>query len=825
MTAYLTPDQDAQVETWLSQLTLAEKISLLSGADNWSTRAIHRLGIPSLITSDGPHGVRTDGANTSRPDGPTTAYPTGVSMAATWDRELVRTLGAALAEETRAMGCDILLGPCVNIMRAPLGGRNFESYSEDPYLAGEIGLNWVLGLQSKGVGASLKHFACNNQETERMRVNVIVSERALREIYLPAFEKIVRHAQPWTVMGAYNRLNGTYACENKTLLKNILKDEWGFEGAVISDWVALHSTATPLNAGVDIEMPGPARWRGNLLKEAVETWQVEETALDDAVRRVLRLVARCIPGKTEAHPKATDTPEHRAIARQIARESITLLKNEGDLLPLKDTVRKIAVIGLNAFLPTTGGGSSQVLGHYWVTPLQGLQTALGERVDIRYEPGDDNRVQPDPIEASLLSQPDGSQGLIGRLYNNPDFQGEPVLKQRVPALDSWWAHTGPARDVIDPHEFSGIWEGLYKAVASGMTPFFLFNTGHAKLYLDDALVVENNSGDVMPEYGNLSTVLAGGSYELIAGKSYRLRVELSNQTADGFSLLQIGHIPQYVALDGHERAVSAAREADLAIVFAGNPQSFEREGLDRPSMQLPGSQDQLIEQVVKANPNTVVVINAGAPIEMPWADQVPAIVWAYYPGQEGGNALAEILTGEISPSGKLPMSLPFRLEDNPAFINYPGERSVNYGEGVFVGYRYYDTCDIAPRFAFGHGLSYTSFEYGNLQFPQSLKTGQAAQICFTIKNAGERSASEIAQVYVHDVQASVQRPVHELKGFRRVSLEPGEEVQVQLSLDERAFAFFDQDRHKWVTEPGYFEVQVGSSSRDIRLSASIKLEV
>ncbi|MBP7032494.1 MAG: glycoside hydrolase family 3 C-terminal domain-containing protein [Anaerolineaceae bacterium] len=820
---YLSREQEIQVESWLSQLTLPEKISLLSGADNWSVAAVPRLGIPSVIVSDGPHGVRADRASSRRPAGPTNAYPTGIGIAATWNRDLTRALGAALAEESREMGVDVLLGPCVSIMHSPLGGRNFETYSEDPYLAGEIGLNWVLGLQHKGVGVSVKHFAGNDQERERMRVNVIISERALREIYLAPFEKIVRRAQPWTVMAAYARLNGTYASENPWLLRKILKEEWGFEGAVISDWFATHSTAAALNAGLDLEMPGPALWRGGHLKEALDTWQVSEETLDDAVRRVLILIARCLPGQVPPRPAAVDTAERRALARDIARQSITLLKNEGDLLPLSLTTKKIAVIGLNATTRVTGGGSSFVKGLYWVTPLEGLRQALGPEVELVYEPGADNRVLPQVIEPESFSQADGSVGLQACLFNHPNFEGEPLRKTDL-ALDSWWGGMGPAEGKINPRCFSGTWEGLYKAAVSGETPLFLANNGHAKLYLDDELVVENHSGDVIPDYGNFSSVLVGGSAALEAGKQYRLRVEYTFETVGGFPFLQLAHLPPYVAEDGRARAIQAAANSDVAIFFAGNPDGYETEGADRPSMRLPGSQDQLIEDIVAANPRTIVVIHAGAPIEMPWAEKVPAIVWAYYPGQEGGNALADLLTGAVSPSGKLPMSIPYRLEDDPTFINYPGDESIYYGEGIFVGYRNYDLRKMDVRFAFGHGLSYTRFEYEGLHCPESFHIGEKVEISFTLRNCGERDGAEIAQVYVRDVQSSVQRPVRELKGFSRVSLNAGEQANVTIQLDERAFSFYDQDRHCWTMEPGYFEIEVGGSSRDIRLKGSIRLE-
>jgi len=824
MLHYLSREQELQVESWLSQLTLPEKISLLSGADNWSVSAVPRLGIPSVIVSDGPHGVRADRASSRRPAGPTNAYPTGIGIAATWNRQLVRELGSALAEECRDMGVDVLLGPCVSIMHSPLGGRNFETYSEDPFLAGEIGLNWVLGLQHKGVGSSVKHYAGNDQERERMRLNVIISERALREIYLAPFEKIVRRAQPWTIMAAYARLNGTYASENPWLLRDVLKEEWGFEGAVISDWFATHSTAAALNAGLDLEMPGPALWRGGHLKEAVETWQVPEETLDDAVRRVLILVARCLPGQVPPRPAAVDTAERRALAREIARQSITLLKNEGDLLPLAPTSKKIAVIGLNANTRVTGGGSSFVKGPYWVTPLEGLRSALGADVELVYEPGADNRVLPQVVESTFFSQEDGSNGLQASLYNNPDFDGLPLRKIDL-ALDSWWGGMGPAEGKINARCFSGTWEGLYTAAASGETPLFLANNGHAKLFIDGQLVVENHSGDVVPDYGNFSSVLVGGSICLEAGKQYRLKVEYSFETHGGFPFLQLAHLPPYVPEDGHARALKTAAEADLAIVFAGNPDGYETEGADRPSMRLPGSQDALIGDVAGANPRTIVVIHAGAPIEMPWAELVPAIVWAYYPGQEGGNALADLLTGAESPSGKLPMSIPCRLEDDPTFVNYPGDQSLLYGEGIFIGYRNYDIRKMDVRFPFGHGLSYTRFEYSNLYCPESFHPGEKVEISFSLRNSGGMPGEEISQVYVRDVQASVQRPVRELKGFSRVHLQTGEETRVSIQLDERAFSYYDQDEHCWILEPGYFEIEVGSSSRDIRLKGSLKLEM
>ena len=672
----LDPSFEARIDSLLGQLTLKEKVALLSGVDNWRTFAVERLGIRPVTMTDGPHGVRSTHM-AGRLDQPATAMPTGIALASTWNPALVERVGAALGAETRALGCDVLLGPCVNIVRSPLAGRNFETYSEDPYLAGEIATAWVKGVQSQKVGASLKHFACNNQEAERMRGNSVVDERTLREIYLPAFEKTVKSAQPWTVMCSYNRLNGAYASQNRTLLTDILRGEWGFEGAVVSDWGANHSTFESIKAGLDIEMPGPARWYGELLLEAVKNWTVDASVVEQAARRMLRLIARV--GKLDdpaALPAgAWDTPEHRALAREAAGEAIILLKNEGGLLPLEDArLACVAVIGPNAAEAViSGGGSSIVDPLYSVSTLEGLRARLGERVRILHEPGCSNQGEEDGDEAGMA------------------------------------------------------------------------------------------------------------------------------------------------------RAVAAARQADVAVVCIGMPLLFESEGGDRPHMDLPGRQVELVRRVAQANPRTVVVLTAGAPVSMPWLAEVPAVVHGLYTGQEGGNALAAILCGDVNPSGKLTESLPARLEDTPAYLDYPGGREVFYGEGIFVGYRYYDKRGAAPLFPFGHGLSYTSFEYSGLEVHSSGKMSDPVGVTLSVTNSGARAGQEVVQLYVRDVKSSLPRPVKELKAFAKVALLPGETRAVHFTLDERAFAFYDPARHGWVVEPGEFEILVGSSSRDIRTKSAFQL--
>ncbi len=664
-----------KIDALLSQMTLKEKISLFAGKNVWQTVDIPRLGIPSITMTDGPHGVRANETIPYRISGPATSFPTGIALASTWNPDLVEKVGAALGQETRAMGCEILLGPCINIVRSPLGGRNFETYAEDPYLAGRIAVSYVQGVQGQGIGTSVKHFACNNQEFERFRGNSIVDERTLREIYLSAFEAVIKEARPWTVMHSYNRLNGIYNCENRRLLTEILRDEWGFEGAVVSDWGATHSTVESVKAGLDIEMPGPAHYFGKLLVEAVENWQVPEKVIDEAARRVLYLIFRS--GKTEnvpsAHPASVNTPEHQNLACAAAEEAIILLKNDRSLLPLDPgKVDKIAVIGPNAAnLTISGGGSSYLNPPYVIQPLAAIQSILGDKVI--YEPGCSN--------------------------------------------------------------------------------------------------------------------LPGAN---IASKQL-------------------------------EAAISAAKSADTVILFVGMPKSFETEGSDRPHMGLPGPQDELVGAVVAANPKTIVVLNCGAPVAMPWTERVPAIVHALYPGLEGGKAIANVLFGRVNPSGKLTVTYPRNIEDNPAFINYPGLQDVLYGEGIFVGYRYYDKKKVVPLFPFGHGLSYTTFAYGQITVTGDMDEDEKIHVSIEVSNTGGRAGKEIVQLYVRDVISTLIRPLKELKGFKKVEIQSGETQVVEFDLDFRSFAYYDPYIGDWILEPGEFELLVGSSSKDIRSSKLINI--
>ncbi len=816
---------EQRVEALLAEMTLQEKVALLSGKDAWHTAPIERLNIASVTMADGPHGVRATQPEAGRMVSPATSFPTGISMGASWDPALIERVGAALAQETRALGCDVLLGPCVNIVRTPLAGRNFETYAEDPYLAGQIGVGWVNGMQGEGVGASLKHYACNNQEIERFRGNSVVDERTLREIYLPAFETVVKEAHPWTVMCAYNRINGDYASEHNHLLNEILKDEWGFEGVVVSDWGANHTVAASIAGGLDLEMPGPAKYYGNLLVEATLLWQIDEAQIDEAARRVLRLIAWV--GKLDAADETPDiaagslnTEEHQALARELAEASITLVKNEGDLLPLDAAqLQNVAVIGPNAAEARIGGGGSSYLEPpYRVSPLQGLEEALGDEVTLHYAEGCDNYAVLPRIKSSYLTPTQGpedqEQGLWGEYFANTEWAGEPVIAHHEIRAEFGWYNSSPAEN-ISKDAFSARWTAELAVPVDGQYTFRLENSDLCRVYLDGELLMENEGGP-----GALDTVpkAATATRELTGGQPHPLKIEFVRERPSRFARVELKMARTYPPGQDPrlDAAVAAAKASDVAIIFAGMPKGYESEGHDRPDLGMPGPQGELIRAVAAANPNTVVVLNCGAPVEMPWIDAVPAVLLAYYPGMEGGRALANILTGQVNPSGKLPVTFPKRLADNPTYINYPGTREVRYGEGIFVGYRYYDEKQIEPLFPFGFGLSYTTFDYGEIQAPDEVAGDATIEVSVAVENTGDRAGHEVVQLYVRDVEARVARPIKELKGFRKIYLAPGEAQTVTFTLDARALSFYDPYEKAWVAEPGDFDLLIGSSSRDIR---------
>lgn len=693
------PSVEAKVEDLIKKMTLEEKIGMIHANSSFTSAGVPRLGIPEMVTSDGPHGVRPehgrDWTLDNKGNDSSTYLPVGITLASTWNPELGYAFGSVLGSEANYRGKDVILGPGINIMRTPLNGRNFEYMSEDPYLISKMVVGYIKGVQDQGVSASLKHFMGNNQEIRRDGINVEMSERALREIYLPGFKAAVVEGNVNTVMGSYNKFRGEYCTYNDYLVNKILKGEWGFKGLVMSDWGAIHSTKEALLGGADLEMgtdlsmlPNPDYNKFFFADPAlrmVKNGEIKESVIDDKVRRILRVMFKTHMFD-KRKPGSYATREHFDVAKKVAEEGIVLLQNKKNVLPFnRSNLKTIAVIGANANRENAmGGGSSQIRPPYEVTPLQGLQKLAGTGIGVHFE------------------------------------QGYAIAKD-------------------------------------------------AKA--DPALI---------------------------------------------------------------ERAVQAAKAADVAVIVGGwthgydyskwSDNAYDTEGYDKPDMKMPFGQDELITAVAKANPNTVVVLYGGGPIDMTaWVNKVKGIIQAGYPGIEGGTALAEILFGDVNPSGKLTVTFPKTLGDSPAHKlgEYPGDSiNVRYNEDIFVGYRYFDTYKVAPQFAFGHGLSYTSFEYGK---PAVTVNNGQVRVTMSIRNKGNRAGAEVVQLYVKDKKAAVKRPEKELKAFSKVMLQPGESKSVSFDLNKDAFSYFDDKQMQWVQEPGDFELLIGSSSRDIRAKDKVTL--
>ena len=800
-----------KIDELLKQMTLAEKASMLAGADMWHTVPVERLGIPSIKVTDGPNGAR--GADDIL--GPTSiCFPVGVAMGATWNPDLIKQVGASLAGEVKAKSAHMLLAPTVNIQRTPIAGRNFECFAEDPFLSGMIASAYVNGLQNEGVAACIKHFVANDQEFERFSMSSEVAERPLHEIYLEPFRIALEQSNPWSIMSAYNRINGVHASEHDVTLRQILKEKWAYDGAVISDWYGTYSSGVPAG-GLDLEMPGPGRFlAADVVTEAVESGKLSESVVDDKVRRLLQLIARVgVFEQPEIKPETSnDNPADRALARDTAAEAIVLLKNENDVLPLNlDEIKTVAVIGENAkWSQIMGGGSSAVNPHYAISPLDGIKNRVGDGAEVAYEIGTLIHKEPPLVDVDWLTAVDGkSPGLTLEYFDNLEIAGEAFLTAVIQkTFLSWFGAVNP---YVDPFNFSLRLSGTITVPEDRVVELNLTSVGKSRLLVDDQVKIDNWQ-DAEPNAPVNGTVLLN----LTAGQAYKLVIEYVTDPKSRWRMLRLG-CPPLVADDPIQAAVDLAAASDVAIVVAGLTNEWEGEGHDRPDMELVGQQNELIARVAAVNPNTVVVLNVGSPVTMPWLADVPAVMQSWYLGQETGNALADVIFGDVSPSGKLPISLPKRLEDNPAFINYPGENGrVQYGEGLYVGYRYYDKKKIEPLFPFGHGLSYTSFEYSNLRLNgEKFGNGDVIEVMVDMSNCGERDGQAVVQLYLRDEQARVERPHQELKAFTKVALEPGETKPVKLILTEQSLAFYDTAVHDWITEPGVFEVMIGSSSREI----------
>jgi len=828
-------DSDGWVDGWvgdrLGELTTDEKLSLVAGADAWRTAAVARVGIPSMKVTDGPNGARGDATR-----GATAAcFPVGTALGATWNPALLEEVGVALGQEARTKGAQVLLAPTVNIHRTPLAGRNFECYSEDPWLTARLAIGFIEGVQSEGVGACIKHYAGNESEHERMTMSSVIPERALREIYLLPFELAVAEARPWSVMGAYNRVDGVYACAHPRLLLDILKGEWGFDGAVISDWGAIHDAVTSANGGCDLEMPGPPRHFGAALRAAVEAGVVDMAVIDDKVRRVLRMVARSgrVQQPDEAPEESIDRAEHRELARRTARESMVLLKNdprhgEAPVLPLDlGRIRRLAVIGPLAERGSImGGGSSIVRAHHQVHPLPALRERLeattGAGVEIVHLTGGTiDRFVPGPQPQWFAPLDDGGRGLRIEYVATNDISSVPLdlapdsdelLGERLLKSVSWvWWFPPP--DVPDGVTWGARWRGALQVDDAGSWTFGIAAVGRSRVLVDGEVVLDNWTapvpGALFFGWGSDEVV---ATIELEAGRRYDLRIEYQPDTAADRPAIRFGIRPEPPG-DPVADAAALAATADAVVLLVGTDGEWETEGSDRVAMRLPGRQDALVAAVAAANPRTAVVLNTGSPVEMPWEPEVAAILQVWFGGQEYGDALVDVLLGEADPGGRLPTTFPRRYLDNPTLFTYPGEGGeVRYGEGVFVGYRAYDRQQVEPLFCFGHGLSYTSFQLGAATVIPGADPGSFA-VTVPVTNTGDREGQAVVQLYVAPAASRLSRPVQELKAFAKVTVAAGVTVDARLVLDARSFAAFDPAIPGWCADAGVYDLLVGTSSR------------
>ncbi|MBP7335252.1 glycoside hydrolase family 3 protein [Niveispirillum sp.] len=807
------PEPAAPVQDLLARMTLDEKISLLAGAGIMELNGVPRLGVPGIKVTDGPTGVR------SHEDKPATVFPVGVAMAATWNTELAGKVGAAIADEARAHGASVLLAPTVNIVRTPLWGRNFETYSEDPHLAARMGLGYVQGVQGQGIGVSLKHFAANNQETNRFFVDSKVPARPLREIYLPAFETVVKQADPWSVMASYNKVNGTYATQNRWLLTDLLKKEWGYAGMVVSDWGATHATAAAANAGMDLEMPGPPANFGTKLRQAVDKGEVTQAQIDENAGRVLRLILRSTVKGGDGTIPADMRQAHADLARAAAREAIILLQNKQDVLPLLPSIRTLAVIGPNAdVIRVQGGGSSAVVPFDSIpTPLAALAEAL-PGVRILHAQGVDNEETPPSADPALLSPDEkrGGKGLRADYFTTPDLSGTPSRSEDVANFSKRIAGNQAKADAVGYAALR--WSGWFWPERSGRHEFSVRGTGKATLSLDGKIILDRAVKGVPDprDVIGFPVLRRTVSLDLEAGRGYRIQLDyITGQTpyeALVFGLRQPA--PDFAA------AVAAAKEADAAIVLVGSSSMTEGEGYDRTTLALPGEQDRLVSAVAAANKRTIVVVNSGAAVTMPWKEQAGAILQLWLPGQEGSRALADLLLGKANPSGRLPVSFPAR--DGDIAVDLAALES-HYAEGLLVGYRGLEAKGQAPLFAFGHGLSYSTFTYGKPKAPARIRGGEAVSVSLDLRNSAGPAGHEVAQLYVAPARRDADEPPKQLRAFTKVTLAAGEKRRITLTLDPRAFAAWDEATGQWRVRPGDYDLLIGPSSADIRQRVKVKV--
>jgi beta-glucosidase len=814
-----SPAIEVQAHAMLAKLTLEQKIELLGGIDNMFTRPMPSIDLPRFKMSDGPVGVRTWG--------PTTAYTAGAALAATWDTDIARKIGEGLGRDARARGVNFLLGPGVNIARSPLAGRNFEYFSEDPFLNASIVVPYIEGVQSQGVVATVKHYALNDQEFNRHNASADVDERTMREIYLPTFEAAVTKAHVDAVMNSYNLVNGTHATQSDFLNLKLLKGEWGFQGVLMSDWDATYDGVAACNNGLDLEMPSPKFMNAKNLVPAVQAGQVKESTIDDHVLRLLRTELRYgFTTRPQFDPAdSTYSVADRPLALQEALESITLLKNEGKLLPLgAGKIKTIAVIGPNAYPAVTGGGgSSHATPFEPVSLLTGIANLAGPSVHVIYKGGL-------PEMTDVFEDTHWQNGVKVETFSSADFTGTPQFASRSNVNDYRAEQWQP----VDPNPRTIRYTASFKADQSGR--YLLVAAGSG----EDAFNVSVDGKQLIEQEHAEGQVPHAASLDLAAGQTVDIQANYMPRAAG--SRIGFGVIAAADLVTPDEKSLAAL--ADVAIIAVGFNDKLEGEGHDR-TFELPWGQDALIEEVAAANPHTIVVADAGGGFDTTrWLDKVPVLLDTYYPGQEGGTAIAQILFGQHDPEGKLPVSFDRTWDDNPSAKWYHGDPADNttlhaigangqpvdytiehikYDDKLMVGYRYWTTMGKHPLYPFGFGLSYTTFSFSHLDVPRSAASGSTVKVGFDVTNTGGVAGAEVAQLYVSDPSAKVDRPERELKGFAKVRLDPGQTQHVTLPLDARAFSYWSESAHNWTIDPGRFVIRVGDSSENTPLSADLDL--
>ena len=807
-----TPASKAEVESraesLLSQMTLEEKIDLLGGVDGFFIRSLPRLGIPRLKMADGPIGVRNFG--------PATTMAGGIALAATWNSQLAEQVGAQIGRDARAKGVHFLLGPGVNIYRAPMNGRNFEYFGEDPFLASRFAVAYIRGVQSQGVSATVKHFMGNNSEFDRHNTDSVIDERTMHEIYLPTFEAAVKEARVGAIMDSYNLVNGEHASQNHHLLTEIAKQDWGFDGLIMSDWSATYDGVAAANGGQDLEMPSGAFMNRQTLLPAIKDGRVSQATIDDKVRRILRTAIRFGWLDREQADLAIPrfNPQGRQVALESARESIVLLKNDRNLLPLdKNKTKSIAIIGPGAYPAVpVGGGSARVEPFRAISFLEGLSNAAGAAANVYYHRGIPTLGEMAQATNFSTAATSGQTGLLAEYFSTPDLKGTPSVTRTEQHINY-----GPGSIASFPEQtLSSRWTGYYTPQSAGDHNIFVLTTrdeiGGHRLFVDDKLVLDNWTS---------ARSVAGYTSLTLDQRPHKIVLEQHGRSNRFGAWLRLGILAPGATVEAEAKQIAAG--ADVVVVAVGFNPDTESEGADR-TFGLPPGQDELIREIADANKHTVVVITSGGSVDMnAWLDRVPALLEVWYPGQEGGTALAEVLFGGVNPSGRLPVTFERRWEDNPVHDSYypePDTKRIVYKEGIFVGYRGYEHNLTKPLFPFGYGLSYTNFRYSNLAVKPVTDAPSSApryEVSFDVQNTGSRAGAEVAQVYVSSKQAKTPRPEKELKGFVKVNLKPGETRRVNVTLAERALSYYDVNTKQWRAEPGQYEILVGHSSAQVEL--------